>query len=127
VCISYAHKDSYLSASRYDEKKKKKRNGDTYKKKEEIKKGRKKKIMKKSVQVLRVLRGYRRALRATDKVFAGDENINVARRYVRDQFRAHVGETDESVIGTSRYVYRTRYNIYVIKFIHTHTLYRGTN
>ena len=53
----------------------------------------------KSVQALRVLRGYRRALRATEKVFAGDENIEVARSYVRDQFRAHVDETNVDLIG----------------------------
>ena len=54
----------------------------------------------KSLQALRVLRGYRRALRATEKVFAGDENIEVARSYVRDQFRARVDETDRDLIGT---------------------------
>ena len=58
----------------------------------------------KSVQALRVLRGYRRALRATERVFAGDENIHVARRYVRDQFRVNAEETDQGLIGTI-YIY----------------------
>ena len=74
----------------------------------------------KSIQALRVLRGYRRALRATEKVFAGDENIEVARSYVRDQFRARVDETDRDLIGTGEKICSHTYKH--SSNTHTHTL-----
>ena len=60
-------------------------------------------------------------MRATEKVFAGDENIEVARSYVRDQFRAHVDETNVDLIG--RKIYSDTHTILFLtkKTNNTHT------